>query len=120
MIDYSLYPGFLRLWAIAVSRQGNKGSKKEALTAWLALQPNAEDDLVLQNQIITAYATLKKTPAWQKEGGKYVKELHRWVEKQCWEGVEVEAEADEDARLIAFVQQREAEEAQLEEAHERR
>lgn len=114
LIDYSHYPGFLRLWDIAIARQGNKGSKKEALTAWIALRPNPEQDMGLQDQIINAYATLKNTPAWRREGGKYVKELHRWLDKQCWDGVEIEPQADEDARLIAYIQQRQAEESQWE------
>ena len=92
-IDYSHYPGFERLWAITVPRQGDKGSKKEALTEWLAIEPNPETDLQLQDQISGAYAVLKNTEKWRAENGRFVTELHRWLKHRRWEGVEPEVSA---------------------------
>lgn len=114
LIDYSPYPGFLRLWAIAVPRQGDKGSKKNALTEWLAIRPNPEIDQELQAHIVAAYASQKRSPKWQEQRGIFAPELHRWLHHSRWEGVEVEPEGDEDARLVAYIKQREAEDAQLE------
>lgn len=87
---YEDSPAFCMLWDMGIVRpSGSKGQKAEAFKRWSCLRPDPEQDIVLRERILTAYAYQTRSRQWQEDGGQYVPELQVWIGKQAWEGVVV-------------------------------
>lgn len=69
-------PGFAAFWAAYPKHV----ERKAAVAAWRTLAPNRE----MQAEILAAVEAQKRGPDWLRDGGKYVKHPHRWLQGECW------------------------------------
>jgi 5-methylcytosine-specific restriction endonuclease McrA len=66
-----------------------RNKAKEAKVEFLQLNPSA----IMLAKMLAALETAKASEEWQREGGKYVPGIEKWIGGQCWEGVVI---ADEN------------------------
>ena len=106
----SVLNGFLAFW----EQYPRKKSKGEARKAWMVLKP----DPALCERILVSLVGARRSADWLKDRGAFIPYPASWLRAEGWEDehVMVRDQAEEDARLIALVEQREAEDAAWEES----
>lgn len=72
-------PGFDEVFA----EYPRQTERDRALQEWQQLQPSAE----LAGQMVQAIRAWRLDPSWQREGGRFVPRLWRWLRDKRWEDV---------------------------------
>lgn len=66
-----------RVW-VAFPKQKNKGKAEEV---WAAIRP--DDELV--EKMLSAIAVAKRSDDWLRESGRFIPQLHNWLNAKGWE-----------------------------------
>ncbi len=72
--------GLLRVWEASPAKARERSSRKDCAAVWsrLKLEP-------LTESVLAGLEAWARSDAWQKEGGQFVKGLHRWLASRKWE-----------------------------------
>lgn len=74
-----------------------KEKKKDALSAWMKLNPAPE----LQRKMILAVQARRASPEWQRENGRYIPHAAAWINGRRWEDQPTEIQSGPGKRVGA-------------------
>jgi len=72
------------LWDLCPDTAKRRSSKKSVKGAWGAIPAAFRPE---QDELLSAYKAWLKTEDWEKDNGKFIPGLHRWVKDRQWENI---------------------------------